>query len=31
MRLESRNKVLIGIDDDNNIIYLEDVFLGWRL
>lgn len=26
MRLESRNKVLIGIDDDNNIIYLEDVF-----
>lgn len=26
MRLKSRNKVLIGIDDDNNIIYLEDVF-----
>ena len=26
MRLESRNKVLIGIDDDNNIIYLKAVF-----
>lgn len=26
MRLESRNKVLIGINNDNNIIYLEDVF-----
>lgn len=26
MRLESRNKILIGIDDDDVIIYLEAVF-----